>query len=58
MKFSGENYYVGHTSKKNNLWFWMPVSTPARWLTASHSLLKHCVHACCAMPSVLKYNSS
>jgi len=27
--------YVGHTVKKNNLWFWMPVST--RWLTASHS---------------------
>jgi len=30
MTFSGENYYVGHTSKKNNLWFWITVSTPAR----------------------------
>jgi len=30
--FSGENSYVGHTSKKNNMWF-----TPAQWLTAAHS---------------------
>jgi len=35
--FSSENYYVAHTSKKNNLWFWMSVSTPVRWLTATQS---------------------
>jgi len=38
MTFSGENDYVGHTSKNNNLWFLMTGSTPARWLTAPQNI--------------------
>jgi len=49
---SGDNSYDGHTSQKNNLWFWMPVSTQVQWLTAAHS--PQCVHLCCA---VSNYNS-
>jgi len=33
MTFSGENYYVDHTSKNYNLWFRMTASTPLWCLT-------------------------